>query len=452
MNIKKITGSIGVIALVGTVVAAGTGAFFTDTEVSQGNIFTAGAINIEISNITHTGVNVSNEEVGFSVNNDAMSFSFADLKPLDHGKVSFDLENKENPAFVCVMVEETGNAENGRNEAEKAVGDTTAGNPGNGNGELGQFLSFKFGSATGTLQAISGTWQNLGTGVIGTNATSAAVLEYGFGDFDGGTVIPSTAGDVNLAQTDSLAAKISFQAVQARHNADFDCADLNLNEDNPTDPTPADPVTNTVGQNDLATTPEGATDGKWFFYNDSDDTFMTQNQFSGNGGINEITSAGAHMVLDGSITNPRYNIATYKYSNIPLSSITTLKYTVTTVGTASPFLNFNISFDGNDTWQRRLASVTGPLTAGTHTFDVLAQGFTYSGSTWPAGGSELGTTPGTTAKTWASILADYPSAKISATTGGVAGFLGIRNGQPGPVGSDITVKSVQFNGEVTNFQ
>jgi len=92
MNIKKITGSIGVIALVGTVVAAGTGAFFTDTEVSQGNIFTAGAINIEISNITHTGVNVSNEEVGFSVNNDAMSFSFADLKPLDHGKVSFGIQ------------------------------------------------------------------------------------------------------------------------------------------------------------------------------------------------------------------------------------------------------------------------------------------------------------------------------------------------------------------------
>lgn len=243
---KKIAGSIGTIALVGAVVAAGTGAFFTDTEVSKGNIFTAGAINIEISNITHEGND--DGEAGFSLNEDAISFSFADLKPLDQGKVSFDLTNTDNPAYVCVMVEETGNAENGRTSAEKAAGDVS----GNG-GELGQFLSFNFGNASGTLDDISGTWQNLGTGPIGSSTTVPAVLEYGFGDFDSnGDVVHSTAGDVNLAQTDSLTATISFQAVQARHNADYDCDELNVVVDdndnnegntNPTDPEGENPET-----------------------------------------------------------------------------------------------------------------------------------------------------------------------------------------------------------------
>ncbi len=219
---NKIIKSLGVIVFAGALVIGGTGAFFSDTETSTGNIFTAGSVTLEVKNISHEGVNVTDEEVQFTASSTGnnLSFAFADLKPLDHGKVIYELENGANEAHVCVLVEEKENNDNGINGPEAAADDETG-----GDGELGQFLSFKFGSATGTLDAISGQWQKLG--VVAAGATTSSTIEYGFGVFNGSNLELDPLANYNLAQTDSLTADISFYAVQTRHNPNFDCSSLN---------------------------------------------------------------------------------------------------------------------------------------------------------------------------------------------------------------------------------
>jgi hypothetical protein len=232
---------------------------------------------------------------------------------------------------------------------------------------------------------------------------------------------------------------ISFNVVQARNNGEFKCSDAttvvrqnNLETDN---------------QNHLAT----VTNGKWFFYNDTNDTIMSIDQFSGTGGANHMENVagaeGAKMVL-GSEVNPRYNIATYKYKNVKLSDIATLKYRVydATADSDKPYLHFNIDFFNTDTWQSRLVYVPTGLTTNTWTEVDAIQGgaalWTYSGATWPTTA-----TPGTTPMTWNQIKTLYPNAETRSTDS----FLGVRVGEPGPAGATGIVDWIQFNGEKTDF-
>jgi len=50
---RKILISLGMIAFVGAVVVGATGAFFSDTETSTGNVFTAGAIDLKVDSQAH---------------------------------------------------------------------------------------------------------------------------------------------------------------------------------------------------------------------------------------------------------------------------------------------------------------------------------------------------------------------------------------------------------------
>lgn len=54
MNVKRIVLSLGVIAIVGAVVWGGTGAFFSDTETSANNVFTAGSIDLKVDHTKQT--------------------------------------------------------------------------------------------------------------------------------------------------------------------------------------------------------------------------------------------------------------------------------------------------------------------------------------------------------------------------------------------------------------
>lgn len=216
---KQIVLAVGMIVFVVAAVIGGTGAFFSDTETSTGNVFTAGAVDISITDIAHTPSTPN--LVGFTENTNGWSFSFSDLKPLDKGTVTYTLDNTQNPAYVCAMVMETGNNDNGVNDPETTAGDVT---PGVGGGELGQFLNFKFGNQSGSLAAITGVWQNVGP--IGSPATASAAIDYCFGTFSGNDCVLGT-GTYNLAQTDQLTANVEFYAVQTRNNENFNCASLN---------------------------------------------------------------------------------------------------------------------------------------------------------------------------------------------------------------------------------
>lgn len=96
---KKILLSLSVIAAVATIAVGGTIAYFSDTETSTGNTFTAGTIDIAVDNM----------------NPWSDQFALEDMKPGYTDYINFEIENKANDAnpvdiykSINVTNEETG--------------------------------------------------------------------------------------------------------------------------------------------------------------------------------------------------------------------------------------------------------------------------------------------------------------------------------------------------------
>ena len=141
---KKILISLSVIGVVAAIAVGGTIAYFSDTETSTGNTFTAGAIDLTIDNESYV-TNENGELVyspgtswSFSDLTDQLFFDFADLKPGDLGEDTISIHVDSNDAWACSKITLTKNAENGMTEPESKV-DSTWGEFG---GELAQNLYF----------------------------------------------------------------------------------------------------------------------------------------------------------------------------------------------------------------------------------------------------------------------------------------------------------------------
>jgi hypothetical protein len=185
----------------------------------------------------------------------------------------------------------------------------------------------------------------------------------------------------------------------------------------------------------------------WLFYNDEND--------SGDPALGSFV-AGPDAPLYGtgsaqiSVTGTqRRNLATYAFAGTPLADITDLSFRTynpsagnSGSATRSAYLQFNVDFDGSDTFQRRLVfvpSANGTVVQDTwKEWDAIAGGaasWSYSGTTWPVTGE-----PGTTAKTWSQILADYPGVRIRVTDA----FTGLRVGEPYADGYTENIDSFTF--------
>lgn len=171
---KKIISSLGVIVFAAAVVAGGTGAFFSDTETSTGNVFTAGAIDLKVDSVAHinglvcfngewasesavswdaeakalvaTG-DVAAAETAYNLANpsnvpqagDACAgtwaltdlegevayqfFNYGDLKPGDNGENTISLHVNNNDAYMCATVDVTEDLDNSLTEPESDVPD-----------------------------------------------------------------------------------------------------------------------------------------------------------------------------------------------------------------------------------------------------------------------------------------------------------------------------------------
>lgn len=190
---------------------------------------------------------------------------------------------------------------------------------------------------------------------------------------------------------------------------------------------------------------------KWFMYNDTNDTVNnTLGSFVAGPGTPPNGTSSVQFTLAANPLN-RKNIATYQFSGTPLASITQMSFGVYSHGgsggagaSESPFLNFNVDFTGTSgAWQSRLVyvpSINRAVAQDTWNNNDAIQGgvaqWVYSGATWPA----PNTAPGTTPKTWSQILTDYPNARLLP----VGGWLGIRVGEPGPMGYIANVDNFTF--------
>lgn len=102
---KKILLSLSVIAAVATIAVGGTIAYFSDTETSTGNTFTAGTIDISVD-----GENPWTSTEKYQLN---------DMKPSQIEYTNFTIENTgTNPANVWKKVTNVKTEENGINESE----------------------------------------------------------------------------------------------------------------------------------------------------------------------------------------------------------------------------------------------------------------------------------------------------------------------------------------------
>lgn len=504
----KIWKSSLVVVAVAAAIGGATYSFFSDSETSMGNTFTAGAIDLTVDSEQHynNAVCVPNTQAenGYwwqlapnqtvtvpqypvigspcdgswsAANLGAQKFfNFADVKPGDSGENTISLHVDSNDAYACVDVDIVKNDDVSTVDPETDAADAVENALNNFDGELAQNLNFFAWADTGATPGLQGSadpaegdniWQanelplfsngvgsasdvlggrtytlaDAGTGALAGGSTNYVGLAWCAGTMTAAAGVITCDGSTmgNVAQTDSLVANVAFRVEQARNNPNFSCARV-------------------VRSADLAENLTELTNApaSWLFYNDTNDTIMSLNQF-GPTGVNDIVAGpgsvgAAQMTLDNA--SARYNIATYKYKDVKLTDIGSLKYRIydASASPETPFLHFNVDFNNSDTWQRRLVMVPTGVVANTWTtVDAINGGaalWTYSGAFWPAGGSETGTTPGGTAKTWASILADYPNAETRSTDS----FLGVRVGHPGPNGENGFVDWIEFDGEMTDFE
>lgn len=468
INLTRAVYAVAMIAVIATAGFLSTRAFFSDTESSQGNVFAAGSLDLLVG-ITNRGSEGGPDPLApQNLPNNGALFAFENLMPGETDTGFFRFESSED-AWLCLAADITDTDENTRLAQEEAAGDNST-----VQGELQNYMEIAIWEANDnnadgvvgtsendTLRVMSledfatGEYHALQDSAMGDNPLEADIEEqyeyaYCFGQFsntadvmaNGGTLECDGSSAGNDAQTDSVTSTIYFYAEQMQNNANFVCSGV------------SDLV---IEQDDLAEgdrTDEYFT-SNWFFYNDENDTIMTQNQFGANS--NSITTGpdgvgAAQMTLHSGTA--RYNIATYRFRNLELSDINTLKFRIydDSVSSQTPYLHFNVDFDNSDTWQRRLVFVPTGVAADTWTEVDAIQGgaamWTLSGGNWPLGGSETGTKPGSTPKSWSSIVADYPDVQTRNTDA----FFGVRVGHPGPSGEMGWVDYINVNGQIFNFE
>jgi len=283
---KKILISLSVIALAAAVVVGGTVAFFSDTETSTGNTFTAGSIDLKIDNtawfngvaqsdFTWTLADLSDGQ-GPSGGGKYLFFNYTDLKPGDWEEDTISIHVDNNPSWVCANLTITKDSDVTCTEPEVgddrncAIGDDW-------NGELGKELQFIFWADDGdnVLEvgeeiALRGTPSDLPRGVVNNTGQTFPIVDsrfnlfdplkigdpfpvgdtikyigkaFCFGSFDfsnpvpqNGSGLPINPGGLqgpgficngvsvnNASQSDSLMGDMSFTAVQSRNNENFVC-------------------------------------------------------------------------------------------------------------------------------------------------------------------------------------------------------------------------------------
>ena len=267
---KKIIKSGLTILAIAAIAGYGTYSFFSDTETSTGNTFTAGDIDLQIDNTSYVtdanGVLVASPSTSWELKNlvpgEDHFFNFADLKPGDLGEDTISIHVGSNNAWMCAAARITDDSDQSCAEPELAD-DPTCVEPGLGQGELDEQINIAFWNddgdnvyEVGETIFLDGPLSGLGLdgkitladptgGILGTNTPIPGDSTFYIGkawcfgeltpvpvadDADTNPVDRENTGftcngaDVNnAAQTDQVVGDMQFFAVQARNNPNFSC-------------------------------------------------------------------------------------------------------------------------------------------------------------------------------------------------------------------------------------
>lgn len=236
---KKILISLGIIGIVSVVAVSGTVAYFSDTESSVGNTFSAGEIDLKIDLQCDTG------GCGFPEKDLAYDpfFYRCDIKPGDKHEATVSFHVYNNNAWGRVKLDQVKNWEYGCTEPE-AVVDSTCQTPGDNYGELPDNLKFTIWLDQGIVpgwncpknQPRCTADPKEGNNILDGNEIPlitdipASQLMSGWYVFPEEIQASSTyyvgiewrvpAEVGNIIQTDSIQGNIIMQVVQSRNNPD----------------------------------------------------------------------------------------------------------------------------------------------------------------------------------------------------------------------------------------
>ncbi|OGG60666.1 hypothetical protein A2765_03780 [Candidatus Kaiserbacteria bacterium RIFCSPHIGHO2_01_FULL_56_24] len=264
--------------------ATGTSAFFSDTETSTGNTFTAGSIDLLVDNQSYAtnaqGVLAVSPTTSWPEGNlnDGVTtlhkfFDFGDIKPDDEGEDTISLHT-QNDAYACMDVTLTSNDDRSTVDPETDALDAVE-NPADAwDGELAQNIQMFWWADDGdnvyedNEDSISGGIKTLYDLATSSGAFSVALADslgsiwdtttlpadvtkyvakaWCFGTLGlaavpaGQGVSPLTATGVtcdgsalgNETQTDGATLDVEFRAVQARNNPNFLCEECVLTNTN----------------------------------------------------------------------------------------------------------------------------------------------------------------------------------------------------------------------------
>ncbi len=238
---KKIVLSLCVIGAVAAVVAGGTIAFFSDKEVSAGNIFTAGGLDLQIdSDCSYNGkACVDGKWDGTNMpcscvwdpknlQEGDLLFNFTDIKPGDKSEDTISM-HVANDSWACMLIKFTEDKDN------TCVGPELAAEPDctpEGDGEVNDNMTIKAWRDTDCDNIWDAGEIELVKTVTAGGDWMYAIADASTGDANkliGGEKscvgveweIPNTVG--NEMQTDTLKADFEFAATQWRNNPNFLC-------------------------------------------------------------------------------------------------------------------------------------------------------------------------------------------------------------------------------------
>lgn len=219
---KKILVSLSVIGAVAAIAIGGTIAYFSDTETSTGNTFTAGNLDLIVS----VDGNPENPLDGPIIS------GTGDMKPGDKGEVTLGLKVVDNPSCGFVNFNLKSDLDNDCTEPE-LIDDQSCNAQGTDNGELNDQVSFFIWQETdcdnvyesGEIPLTEGTLTEDETYQIGELPTENNIcygIAYCFGIWGAGMTCDGS-GLNNASQGDSFDADLIISAKQKRNQYDNGC-------------------------------------------------------------------------------------------------------------------------------------------------------------------------------------------------------------------------------------
>ncbi len=200
---KTILRSAIIVLAITAAVSGATVAYFSDVETSQNNTFTAGTLDL--------AVDAENPLV-------SAKFAVSDMMPGMKISEMYRLTNKGSlNGFLDIEAISITQAENGCNEPESAAGDITCGAPGNGEGELQDFIAVKLFLDNGCDEVATSSDTVLYDGALTNMATeylADASIVAGATQCVTMELTWNTTAQDNKAQGDSLEISMTFELGQ----------------------------------------------------------------------------------------------------------------------------------------------------------------------------------------------------------------------------------------------